>query len=338
MRIETHVDLKPYNTFGLPALAHQLVRIRTLDDIKTVLQHPELAKRPKFILGGGSNIVLTQDVDAVVLKIEIMGRNLIDDTPAAWVVQAGAGESWRDLVTWTIDQGWHGLENLALIPGTVGAAPVQNIGAYGVELKDRFLAVDGIDLNTGRTFTMDGPKCRFGYRDSIFKHARAGKSIITTVRFKLPKPWHPMLDYPDLQKKRSAFGSSAPDARQVLEWVTQLRQTKLPDPDRVGNAGSFFKNPMVAKALLAAIQHKDPDVAYFLNPDGSIKLSAGWLIERCGWKGKHLGNAAVYDKQALVLINQGSASGKDVLKLAQAIQKSVNDRFGIYLEIEPTLL
>lgn len=338
MQIETQVDLKPFNTFGLPATARELVRISKPEDVEALLQHPELAERPKVILGGGSNIVLTQDPDALVLKIEIMGRRLIDETPTAWVVQAGAGEPWRDLVSWTIDRQCPGLENLALIPGTVGAAPVQNIGAYGVELKDRFLEVDGIDLITGRKFTMNGPSCRFGYRDSIFKHALAGKTLITTVRLKLPKPWQPVLDYPDLQKKRCAYGSSTPDARQVLEWVTALRQAKLPDPDHVGNAGSFFKNPMVEKTQLTVLQHKDPDIACFLNPDGSIKLSAGWLIERCGWKGRHLGNAAVYDNQALVLINRGNATGQEVLKLARAIQKSVSDRFGIYLEIEPTLL
>lgn len=201
MQIETGVSLKPYNTFALPALAHTLVRITGDADVRAVLDHPRLGPAPKFVLGGGSNIVLTRDLTPVVLKVEVRGRRVVEERPDAWIVEAGAGESWHDLVAWTLDQGMPGLENLALIPGTVGAAPVQNIGAYGLELKERFESLDAVDLVTGRSVTLDAAMCRFGYRDSIFKQALAGKSLITRVRLRLPRPWQPVLGYLDLERR-----------------------------------------------------------------------------------------------------------------------------------------
>ena len=338
MRIETAVNLRAWNTFGLPAIAQTLIHIDEEADVRRVVDHPEFGRAPKFVLGGGSNIVLARDVSAVVLKVAIGGIRLLETRSDAFIVEAGAGVPWHELVAWTIDQGLPGLENLALIPGTTGAAPVQNIGAYGLELQDRFESLDGVDLVTGRGFTLDGRLCRFGYRDSVFKHELAGKSVITRVRLRLPRPWRPELGYLDLQRRIEETGLTAPDARQIFDWVCQIRRAKLPDPAVIGNAGSFFKNPVVTPEQCRDIIARDPHVVHYPMDDGSFKLAAGWLIDACGWKGKSVGGAGVYEKQALVLVNRGEARGAEVLTLARAIQESVYGRFGIRLESEPILL
>lgn len=338
MQIERGVSLKPYNTFGLPAVARTLVRIETDADVRALLAHPELGRAPKFVLGGGSNIVLTRDVEQIVLKVEVRGLRLVETREDAWIVEAGAGENWHDFVTWTLEQGLPGLENMALIPGTVGAAPVQNIGAYGVELKDRFDSLDAVDLVTGRTVTLTAPMCRFGYRDSVFKHELAGKSLITRVRLRLPRPWQPVLGYLDLERKVAETGITAPDARQIYDWVCEIRRQKLPDPRLLGNAGSFFKNPVVTPEQCRDIIGRDPEIVHYPMPDGTYKLAAGWLIDACGWKGKSIGRAGVYEKQALVLVNRGGAIGAEVVTLARAIQESVYGRFGIRLEPEPVVV
>ena len=336
--IEHGVNLRTFNSFGLPAVAHTLVRIDSDAALRRVVDHPELGRAPKFILGGGSNVIFTRDPQAVVLKVEVRGLRLVEELPGAWIVEAGAGESWHDTVEWTLAQGWPGLENLALIPGSVGAAPVQNIGAYGVELKDRFHSLDVVDLVTGRSVTFDAAMCRFGYRDSVFKHELAGKGVITRVRFALPRPWRPVHGYLELARKVQETGLAAPDARTVFDWVCAIRRGKLPDPAQIGNVGSFFKNPVVSPEQCRDIIGRDPEVVHYPMPDGSFKLAAGWLIDACGWKGKSIGRAGVYEKQALVLVNRGGASGAEVLTLAQAIQESVYGRFGIRLEPEPVVI
>ena len=338
MQIESGVNLKPYNTFGLPALAQTLVRVGSDADVRRVLDHPTLGRAPKFILGGGSNIILTHDMPQVVLKVEVCGRRLVEERPDAWIVEAGAGENWHELVAWTLAQGLPGLENLALIPGTVGATPVQNIGAYGMELQDRFDSLDAVDLITGLTVTLGPDDCRFGYRDSVFKHALSGRSLITRVRFALPRPWRAVRGYLDLERRISESGVASPDAQQMYDWVCAIRRAKLPDPARIGNAGSFFKNPLVTPEQCRDIIGRDPEVVHYPLPDGSIKLAAGWLIDACGWKGKSVGQAAVYEKQALVLVNRGNAIGSEVMTLARAIQESVYGRFGIRLEHEPVVM
>ena len=342
MQIESGVNLKPYNTFGLPALAQTLVRVGSDADVRRVLDHPTLGRAPKFILGGGSNIILTHDMPQVVLKVEVRGRRLVEERPDAWIVEAGAGENWHELVAWTLAQGLPGLENLALIPGTVGATPVQNIGAYGMELQDRFDSLDAVDLITGLTVTLGPDDCRFGYRDSVFKHALSGRSLITRVRFALPRPWRAVRGYLDLERRISESGVASPDAQQMYDWVCAIRRAKLPDPARIGNAGSFFKNPLVTPEQCRDIIGRDPEVVHYPLPDGSIKLAAGWLIDACGWKGKSIGNAGVYDKQALVLVNRGGTAnpvtGGEVMTLAKAIQTSVYERFGILLEPEPVVV
>jgi UDP-N-acetylmuramate dehydrogenase len=336
--VQQRASLREHNTFGLPASAAVLVRIRSDADVRRLLAHPDYGRAHKFVLGGGSNVVLTRDVSAVVLKVEVAGRRLVAESPEAWIVEAGAGENWHAFVDWTLEQGWPGLENLALIPGTVGAAPVQNIGAYGVELKDRFESLDAVDLVTGRSVTLDAAACHFGYRDSVFKRELAGKSLITRVRLRLPRPWRPVVGYLDLERKRAESGGAEPDARTVFDWVCAIRRAKLPDPARIGNAGSFFKNPVVSAEQCRDIIGRDPEVVHYPLPDGSCKLAAGWLIDACGWKGKSVGRAGVYERQALVLVNRGGASGAEVVTLARAIQESVYGRFGIRLEPEPVIL
>ena len=342
LAIERACNLRTLNTFGLPAVAHTLVRIHSDADVRRVLDHPELGRAAKLVLGGGSNLVLTRDPDAVVLKVEVMGRRLLDTETGAWVAEFGAGEPWHAAVAWTLDHGLPGLENLALIPGTVGGAPVQNIGAYGIELADRFHSLDAVDLVTGRGVTLDARACNFGYRDSVFKQGGfgglAGKSLITRVRLRLPRPWQPVRGYLDIERRMADTGNHAPDARTLFDWVCAIRRAKLPDPAVVGNAGSFFKNPVVSAEQCRDIIGRDPHIVHYPLPDGRFKLAAGWLIDACGWKGKRVGNAAVYERQALVLINSGGATGAEVVTLARAIQESVYGRFGIRLEPEPVVV
>jgi len=338
LAVETSVNLRTLNAFGLPASAHTLIRIDGDATLRRVIDHPTLGRAPKLILGGGSNVVFTRDPQAVVLKVEVRGRRLVEERSDAWIVEAGAGENWHDTVAWTIEQGWPGLENLALIPGTVGAAPVQNIGAYGVELRERFESLDLVDLVTGRSATLSLDACHFGYRDSVFKQSLAGKSVITRVRFRLPRPWTPVLGYLELERKLAESGNAKPDARTIFDWVCGIRRAKLPDPAAIGNVGSFFKNPVVSVEQCRDIIGRDPEVVHYPLPDGSVKLAAGWLIDACGWKGKSIGRAGVYEKQALVLVNRGGASGAEVVTLARAIQESVYGRFGIRLEPEPVVV
>ena len=359
MLVEKNVPLQPYNTFHIVAKAHSLVRVTSEGDVQAVISDAELGPAPKFVLGGGSNIVLTGDVKLVILKVEVMGRRLVEETAKAFIVEAGAGENWHDLVAWTLEQGYPGLENLALIPGTVGASPVQNIGAYGVELQDRFESLDAVDLRSGQVFTLNAAQCAFGYRDSVFKHASSGvpaiepdrqalglkdRALITRVRFRLPKPWKAVLGYADLDRKMAESGVSAPSAQQIYQWICDIRRAKLPDPQVIGNAGSFFKNPTVTQDQCDDIIAREPKIVHYHLADGSVKLAAGWLIDACGWKGKSVGQAGVYEKQALVLVNRGAgtdgngATGGEVMTLAKAIQTSVYERFGILLEPEPVVV
>ena len=350
MIVESNVPLQPYNSFGIVARAQHLARITGEADVQALRDDAEWRDAPRFVLGGGSNIVLTGDVKQLVLKVEIKGLRLVEETPRAWIVEAGAGENWHEVVRWTVENGFPGLENLALIPGTVGGAPVQNIGAYGVELQDRFESLDAIDIDTGRTFTLDAAQCAFGYRDSVFKHVPAGpndfglagRALITRVRFRLPRPWKPVLGYVDLEKKMAEAANIEPTAMQIFDWIVAIRRSKLPDWRVLGNAGSFFKNPTVTPEQCADIIARDPKIVHYPMDDGSIKLAAGWLIDACGWKGKSVGNAGVYERQALVLVNRGGnadpVTGGEVMTLAKAIQTSVYERFGIRLEPEPVVV
>jgi UDP-N-acetylmuramate dehydrogenase len=352
MFLERNFPLQAHNTFGIVARAHTLLRVTDVAGLQALLADgtlPRPSASPLFILGGGSNVVLTGDVKQPVLKVEIKGLRLVEETAKAWVVEAGAGESWHDCVRWTLENGYPGLENLALIPGTVGAAPVQNIGAYGVELQDRFASLDALDLESGQPFTLNAAQCAFGYRDSVFKHAPPerglglmGRALITHVRLHLPKPWKPVLGYLELERKLLERNIHKPSSLQIYELVCDIRRAKLPDPKVIGNAGSFFKNPTVSVDQCADIIAREPKIVHYPMADGSIKLAAGWLIDACGWKGKTVGHAGVYEKQALVLVNRGGAAdpvtGGEVMTLAKLIQTSVYERFGIRLEPEPVVV
>ncbi len=350
MILEQNVALQAYNTFGIAARAEALLRVRGEDDLRALLKDARLAHLPRTVLGGGSNVVLTGDIQGLVLKIEVPGLRLAGQTERHWIIEAGAGEDWHRCVAWTLEQGYPGLENMALIPGSVGASPVQNIGAYGVELQDRFHELDAMDLFTGEVFTLNHAQCGFGYRDSVFKHPShgpddlglAGRAVILRVPLALPKAWKPELGYLDLERKRAETGIAQPDARTIFDWVCQIRRAKLPDPAVIGNAGSFFKNPTVTPEQCADIIAREPRVVHYPMPDGTVKLAAGWLIDACGWKGKTVGHAGVYEKQALVLVNRGTpqhpCTGGEVMTLAKAIQTSVYERFGIRLEPEPVVI
>jgi len=337
-RLQRNVALHRLNTFGLPACAARFAAIATPAQLTALMALPEWRSWPRFVLGGGSNLVLTGDFAGLILHVRIAGRQWVAEDAEAWFIRAGAGENWHDFVGWTLACGWPGLENLALIPGTVGAAPIQNIGAYGLEMAERFQQLEAVDLETGEIATFDRAACRFGYRDSVFKREATGRYLVTSVTFRLPKRWQPMTRYAELARELEARNLPQPTAPQIAEAVIAVRSRKLPDPARIGNAGSFFKNPVVDTATFANLAGRYPDLPRYSQPDGAVKLAAGWLIERCGWKGRSLGAVGVYERQALVLVNHGGARGEEVLRLAQAIQASVRAEFGVELEPEPVML
>ncbi|WP_338771879.1 UDP-N-acetylmuramate dehydrogenase [Massilia sp. METH4] len=331
-------SLRDLNTFGIDARARHYVRITSAGQLATILGDPALAALPRLVLGGGSNLLLTGDFDGLVLHMANTGREILGETAEHVLVRAAAGENWHGFVEWTLAQGLGGLENLALIPGTVGAAPIQNIGAYGLETKDVFHSLTAFDPATGATIVLDGAACRFAYRDSIFKHPEGRHLVINDVTFALPRAWRPSLRYAELANALAEGGIAAPSARQVADAVIAIRRRKLPDPAEIGNAGSFFKNPVVGAAQCAALLERFPALVHHRQDDGTEKLAAGWLIDQCGWKGKRLGAAGVYPKQALVLVNHGGATGADVQRLARAIQADVQARYGVLLEPEPVFV
>jgi UDP-N-acetylmuramate dehydrogenase len=335
--IEHDISLQQFNTFGIPARARRYLRVEDPAQLTALVADPELAALPRLVLGGGSNLLITHDeVDLLVLHMALMGKEIVGETPDAILVRARAGENWHAFVQWTLDQGLGGLENLSLIPGTVGASPIQNIGAYGAETKDLFHSLTAFDFSTGETRSMDAAACRFAYRDSVFKHEDGRSLAVLDVTFALPRAWTPNLRYAELA--RELDGVAAPSPRQVADAVIAIRRRKLPDPAEIGNAGSFFKNPVVSGEHCAQLLASWPNLVHHLQPDGSEKLAAGWLIDQCGWKGKSLGRAGVYPKQALVLVNNGGASGEEVWALAKAIQADVQAKFGVLLEPEPVFI
>ncbi|RDU99650.1 UDP-N-acetylmuramate dehydrogenase [Trinickia dinghuensis] len=329
--------LRAHNTFGFDARARWFCRIESPAQLTAALRDERVAACPHLLLGGGSNVVLTRDFEGVVLHVALAGKRLVREDDDAWYVEAAAGENWHDFVAWTLANGFPGLENLALIPGTVGAAPIQNIGAYGIEMAERFDSLRALELATGETVELDAAQCRFGYRDSFFKREGRDRFAITSVTFRLPKAWAPRADYADVARAlESSSAGASPQA--IFDAVVAVRRAKLPDPATLGNAGSFFKNPVVDAATFEALHAREPQIVSYAQPDGRVKLAAGWLIDRCGWKGRVMGAAAVHERQALVLVNRGGATGAQVLALAQAIQRDVRDRFGVQLEPEPVVV
>ena len=330
-------ELTGFNTFGLRARAARLVHVRDADQARALVNEADWTRTPRLVLGGGSNVVLTGDFAGIVLKVDLPGRRLLRTEPEAWIVEAGAGENWHDFVRWTLAQGWPGLENLSLIPGTVGAAPIQNIGAYGLELVERFDSLDAIDLDTGACRSFRLHDCAFGYRDSVFKR-QPGKWLVTAVRFRLPRPWQAVTRYADVARELEARGIGEPGALDISDAVIAIRRRKLPDPAEIGNAGSFFKNPVVAAEACARLLAAHPALPHYPQPDGGEKLAAGWLIEQAGWKGRDLGPVGCFERQALVLVNRGGASGADVRRIAEAIMTDVERAFGVRLEPEPVFV
>ncbi|ATE62753.1 UDP-N-acetylmuramate dehydrogenase [Thauera sinica] len=330
-------DLTPLNTFGLPARAGRLVLLTAAEQVRALAAEPGWAVTPRLVLGGGSNLIFTGDFAGTVLKVEIAGRSLVSEDGESRVVQAGAGENWHDFVRWTLARGWPGLENLSLIPGTVGAAPIQNIGAYGLEMAERFASLDAVELASGEARLFFAQDCAFGYRDSVFKR-NPGRWLVTAVRFRLPKNWVPVARYADVAHELAALGIAQPTALQVSDAVIAIRRRKLPDPAAIGNAGSFFKNPVVDAATHARLAAAHPALPAYPQGGGSVKLAAGWLIEHAGWKGRDLGPVGCFEHQALVLVNRGGATGEDVRRIARAIQADVLARFGVVLETEPVFV
>jgi UDP-N-acetylmuramate dehydrogenase len=292
----------------------------------------------RLVLGGGSNILLTGDFDGLVLHICSTGIEKAGEDAHAIYVRVAAGENWHGFVQWTLKQGLAGLENLSLIPGSVGAAPIQNIGAYGVEVADYIHSVNMFDLDTGETCVLGNAACKFGYRDSVFKHSLHERGVILDVTFALPKQWRPNIRYAEVAQELDMRKCASPAAQDISEAVIAIRKRKLPDPAVLGNAGSFFKNPVVPAVQRDSLLEQYPQLKSYVQPDGSFKLAAGWLIDECGWKGKCAGAAGVHDKQALVLVNRGGATGSDIVRLAHAIQRDVRARFGVHLEPEPVFV
>ena len=342
LTIQRDVSLETLNTFGIAVRSRCFARIESIEDLRALRERPEWNEGPRLILGGGSNLLFTQDFDGLVAHVALTGREYLGDEGDHRLVAAAAGENWDAFVRHTVREGWPGLENLALIPGSVGAAPVQNIGAYGVELFERFAWLEAFDLASGRVNRMSADACGFGYRDSVFKRELRERVVITRVVFRLPKRWEPRTEYGDVREMLDERGIDRPSALDVACVVTAIRRAKLPDPAVIGNAGSFFKNPIVTGEVFDAIRADEPGAVAHRQADGRVKLGAAWLIDRCGWRGRSLlgssGRAAVHDRQALVLVNRGGATGAEVLALASAIQQSVAERFGVALEPEPVVV
>ncbi len=335
LQVTENASLKNRNSFGVEAHCRYLVALKKTEQIREVLADPELGKLPRLLLGGGSNILFREDFPGVVVHVETRGVALLGDDEKHYFVRAAAGENWHAFVQHTIEQGWAGLENLSLIPGTVGAAPIQNIGAYGVELDTRFHALTAIDLGTGEARTFDRDACQFRYRNSLFKQQR-NRYLVSDVTFRLPKNPTWALDYAGIREKLPPGAQVT--ARAISMAVCQLRQEKLPDPAKIGNAGSFFQNPQVSTEKYHALRKDFPDMPSWPTDEKTVKLSAAWLIEQCGWKGHRENDAGVSEKHALVLVNHGRASGAEIWQLAEHIIHSVKQRFGITLQPEPFVL
>ena len=339
--VERDANLARRNTLALPAYAALYARITSADQLNALGETCSPGDTRLFVLGGGSNLVLSGDFDGLVLHVAIPGRALIAEDADAWYVRAGGGENWHDLVQWTLARGWPGLENLSLIPGTVGAAPIQNIGAYGLEVAERFHSLTAFDMECGKSVRFDRTACRFGYRDSIFKQEGwhlEGRFVITDVTFRLPRQWQPLTRYADIAGELAEREIATPTAQQIADAVIAVRQRKLPDPVQIPNTGSFFHNPVVDVMTVDRLLAAHPGLPHYPQADGRVKLAAGWLIDQAGWKGRDLGPVGMYEKQALVLVNRGGATGSDVKRTMAAVQAAVREKFAVDLTPEPIFL
>ncbi|WP_224483553.1 UDP-N-acetylmuramate dehydrogenase [Robertkochia aurantiaca] len=335
--IQTDKSLKEYNTFKIDSRARFFVSVNTEEELARVLQLEDYPE--KFILGGGSNLLLTTDLDALVVHIGIKGKEVVGHEKGKTLVRIAAGENWHETVLWSLEKQLGGLENLSLIPGNTGTAPVQNIGAYGVELKDVFVSCEAMEIASGKIVTFTKDQCRFGYRDSIFKNEAKGKFIITSVVLELTSEDHRLnTSYGAIDKELQSMGIDEPGIEDVSKAVIRIRQSKLPDPAEIGNSGSFFKNPVIDRVQFERLQKNHPDMPHYEISHNEFKVPAGWLIEQCGFKGKRFGDAGVHDKQALVLVNHGNAKGQEIYDLAIHIQNTVMETFGIAIENEVNII
>ena len=330
-----NASLKNLHTFGISAKAKYLSTISNLNDIEDLFEWKRHNDLPLLLLGGGSNLLFKSDYEGLVAKVDLLGKDIAEEDDEAMYVSAAGGENWHDFVRWTIGQGFAGLENLSLIPGNVGAAPIQNIGAYGVELADTFHSLQTVNLENGDIQQFDKSHCQFGYRESFFKSQALDKLLITSVTFRLPKKPEWKIDYSGLNESLQGQELSA---KLISDAVIAQRQSKLPDPAVIGNAGSFFKNPVLSLEAWEALKSNNEKIPGFTQASGEMKTSAGWLIDQCGWKGYRAGDAGVSDKHALVLVNHGNATGEQLWKVAEAIIDSVAEKFGIELEPEPRVI
>ena len=333
--MKTNVSLRPYNSFGFDAVAKQFAEINAISDLQALIQRGDLQCHKTLILSGGNNILFQNEVfDGIVVYINTKGIEILREDGNDVVVRAQAGEDWPDFVRFCVGKGWHGVENLAHIPGKVGAAPVQNIGAYGMELKDSFLQCEAMELTTGETKAFTKEDCRFGYRESVFKNELKGKFVITSVDFLLKKEAPLHLEYGNIKAYLEQNGIESPTLQQLHDAICAIRDAKLPDVKQIGSAGSFFKNPVIERAQFEVLQKDYPTMPHYDEPNGKVKVPAGWLIEQAGWKGWRDEHVGVYDKQALVLVHYGGGKGHDIVELAHRIQGSVEEKFGIRISPE----
>ncbi len=338
-RVLENVSMLPYNTFGIDVSARYFVEINHLQEYIELVQTGQYAHVKHLFLGGGSNLLLTQDIDALVVKVQMLGIEVVEEDADHIWVKAGAGVVWHDFVCYAVNHHWAGIENMSLIPGTVGAAPMQNIGAYGVEIKDTFDHLDALNLSTLKLERFDAARCAFGYRESYFKHEGRGHYLISAVCFRLNKQVQAQTSYGAIQSVLTENGISNPGIRDVANAVIEIRQSKLPDPKEIGNSGSFFKNPTLSADAAARLIAEYPHIPnYPIEGSTDIKFPAGWLIEQAGWKGYRSGDAGVHAKQALVLVNYGHAQGSEIQALSEQIKKSILEKFGVALETEVNIL
>jgi UDP-N-acetylmuramate dehydrogenase len=337
MQIQHNTSLKTFNTFGIDVKAQYFISIHSIEELKAVLSLKEYPE--KFILSGGSNMLLTKDIDALVVHVDLKGIKPVEETDNFIHIKACSGENWHEFIVWCLNHNYGGLENLSLIPGNVGSAPIQNIGAYGVELKDVFVSCDTIEVKTLKQKTFEYEECNFGYRESIFKQDAKGQYIITSVTFKLTKKDHLLhTQYGAIDSELQHMNIQQPTIQDISKAVIAIRQSKLPDPKKIGNSGSFFKNPVISNQKLEALKFNFPDIPSYFVSETEVKVPAGWLIEKAGFKGKTLGNYGVHKHQALVLVNYGDAKGSDIFKLALLIQKTIYRIFNIQIETEVNII
>lgn len=333
MKILSNVSLKPFNTFGIDVKAAHFVEIHTVEELQQLLAH-ELFKLPRLVLGGGSNVLFTQDFEGLVIKLSIKGIEIVAETSQHVQLKVGAGEIWHELVLHAIQNNWAGIENMSLIPGTVGAAPMQNIGAYGVEIKDVFVQLEALEIATGKVKTFSKEECDFGYRWSVFKGALKDQFIITSVNFQLAKQPTFKTEYGDIKNTLAEMGVTDLSIKAISNAVIAIRQSKLPDPSKIGNAGSFFKNPEIPETQFNELKQKFENIVGYPTTPGMVKVPAGWLIDQAGWKGKTFGEIGVHKNQALVLVNYGGGKGNDIYELALQVKAAVKEKYGVDIEPE----